>query len=357
MGQDHDTFTQLLRVHLSRFVKGAYTPAVATTVRISGARAAGQRVKQTMDSFVTKQAQFAGRQTINALAYGAREHLTKFWIPNVYDRPIPQTRTATRYTRADKTKAVASVFIDNFELSDTAVGGRGRTTGKKKIPPSYWMRYGIYGGGRVTKAFERLLQSKGILPPGMFVVPGSGATLDAFGNIPGSLINLVIAYFGGFGRFAGDMNNLGERRRKMLIGERLAGTRIRRKDLTLKRPGMADVRPVLNAKGFPTIPKTTQLGYRLKSGQIVGRLVVGGQPGRAKGLKPGIYVATGVAGQNLKCLMKFVRQPIYRKIFPFHTAVEQYVMENAQKVFEEQFERAILFAKSASPTPTIQVSK
>lgn len=65
-----------------------------------------------------------------------------------------------------------------------------------------YMRFGIGGGDRVPKGFERKLSGMGILPPGWIATPGAGAPLDGHGNIPLRALNKIIGALqkGGTGR-------------------------------------------------------------------------------------------------------------------------------------------------------------
>jgi hypothetical protein len=47
-----------------------------------------------------------------------------------------------------------------------------------------YMRFGISGGVRIPKGFERKLSGMGILPHGWIATPGAGVGLDKYGNIP-----------------------------------------------------------------------------------------------------------------------------------------------------------------------------
>lgn len=49
--------------------------------------------------------------------------------------------------------------------------------------PEDWFEPQVFGGERKLKDSERKLQQMGILPAGMYTVPGRGARLDAYGNM------------------------------------------------------------------------------------------------------------------------------------------------------------------------------
>jgi len=45
---------------------------------------------------------------------------------------------------------------------------------------------------RSNKALENRLRAAGLLPPGMFVIPGKGAKLDRYGNLDLGLTEIVV---------------------------------------------------------------------------------------------------------------------------------------------------------------------
>ena len=49
--------------------------------------------------------------------------------------------------------------------------------------PEAWFSPQVYGGERRVKRSEYRLREQGILPSGMFLAPGPGARLDAYGNM------------------------------------------------------------------------------------------------------------------------------------------------------------------------------
>lgn len=54
----------------------------------------------------------------------------------------------------------------------------------------------IAGGSRGLKRFELRLKNAGLLPPGMFVVPGKGAKLDRYGNLDLGQLVAVLSKLG-----------------------------------------------------------------------------------------------------------------------------------------------------------------
>lgn len=98
-----------------------------------------------------------------------------------FDRPTPFTLNSTYITPAKKTDPVptADVYFKNEASKGTPAA--------KYIAPE------VFGGQRGQKRFERALRAAGILPQGMVTVPGAGAKLDQYGNIPASFFSRVLS--------------------------------------------------------------------------------------------------------------------------------------------------------------------
>lgn len=97
-----------------------------------------------------------------------------------FDRPTPYTLGSLYLSPATKAIPVAKVW-----LKDDA--GKG-------TPAAKYLLTEITGGGRRYKRFERALAARGLLPDGMFAMPGSAARIDAFGNMErGQLMQVLSA--------------------------------------------------------------------------------------------------------------------------------------------------------------------
>ena len=145
---------------------------------------------------------FAVMQATNATAFGIREAWATA-APRVFDRPTPLTVKAAQYEKATKARPFAVV-----KLRDEATKG---------TPPARYLLAQVQGGVRAKTGLELLLQAKGVMPPGMFAVPGKGAQLDAFGNMKRGQVRQVLSQLQA-GREAGYTSNESEasrdRRRK-----------------------------------------------------------------------------------------------------------------------------------------------
>ena len=118
---------------------------------------------------------------------------------DVFDRPTPLTMNSLYVVAAKPTRLQAIVGI-----KDTITKG---------VPASKYLQASMTGGVRALKKHEVALRSVGLLPDGHYAVPGSGAEIDAFGNMKRSQIVQILAYFKTFGA-AGYTANMTEQSRK-----------------------------------------------------------------------------------------------------------------------------------------------
>lgn len=134
---------------------------------------------------------FAVMQACNAVAYEIRETWART-ASRVFDRPTQLTIKAAQYEKATKQKPYAVI-----KLRDEALKG---------TPPAKYLLPQVEGGTRRLKGMERLLQSKGAMPQGMFAVAGKGAHLDAHGNVSAGQVRQIISQLQA-GLEAGYMSN------------------------------------------------------------------------------------------------------------------------------------------------------
>lgn len=120
---------------------------------------------------------------------------------DVFDRPTPFTLRALRRVNATQANPFAEV------------GFKGRAV-KGSAAADYLMP-NVAGGVRQLKLMERLLRSAGVLPSGMYIVPGRGARMDAYGNISRGQIVQIISYFRAFPE-AGYRSNMDDSGRSRL---------------------------------------------------------------------------------------------------------------------------------------------
>lgn len=159
-------------------------------VKIEGAQAAMARLAGQQ-----KQVAYAASRALNTLAFKAmkegQDHIrqrinqpTNFTVKSWYVR-----RKATK----QKMEAVVgwSDYLSSKRTQD------GQFAGAEYYLAQHWN-----GGGRKYKAFEKHLSRTGILPAGMFAVPGQAAAdlgmIDASGNMKASVIVAIMSGVGGF---------------------------------------------------------------------------------------------------------------------------------------------------------------
>lgn len=222
--------------------------------------------------------EIAGQRAVVKTGYKVLE-AEKAEMERVFDRPTRWTLNAFR------------VQINRGEMS-----------AEVKPKDGFWYRADnflntqIVGGDRKTKAFERALQGRGILPPGWYAVPGQKAKLDANGNMSVGEIKQILSWFGGAERSAGSTQNMTE------------ATRARRRKGTKTKRGF---------EYFAVIP---------------GRL----QRGR---LHPGIYRRTFFGfGAAIEPILIFVQSVGYKPRFDFYGVGQRVVRENFNKLFQESFD-------------------
>jgi hypothetical protein len=104
-------------------------------------------------------------------------------MKRIFSNPTPYALNASRSMFANKATMSSAVL-----LKDTGKG----TPAERYLGPE------IEGGRRELKPFEKALQAKGILPSGMFVVPGKAALLDRYGNQSSAQIVEVLAAVSAF---------------------------------------------------------------------------------------------------------------------------------------------------------------
>lgn len=76
----------------------------------------------------------------------------------------------------------------------------------------------IFSGARVEKRFEFMLRRIGVLPTGMFAVPGNSAQLDAYGNMSRAEIVKILSYVQAFYLAGATQNSTAATREKMAKG-------------------------------------------------------------------------------------------------------------------------------------------
>lgn len=192
----------------------------------------------------------------------------------VFDRPVRYTLNGT-YVRPATTSRLQS----EVGIKDQSYAGKG-TAAINYLSPQ------IYGGGRGLKRFEKALQAFGILPKGMFAVPGSAAKLDANGNMSAGQIVQILSALGAAERFSGYMAN------------------------------------------------RTRRSAKRKGSKLVNYMA--GRPGGGR-LPLGVWQVTRFArGSAVKPVLIFTKAPQYKVRYPFQSIVQKVVDRDFDAFFQQQ---------------------
>lgn len=139
----------------------------------------GVGLLQRRSAAVAKQLPFATSAALNSTAFKARTALNGA-TRQYFSRPTKFTQTAFLVQKATKRDLTAFVYANNQD-------GRDR---------SRYLRYGIQGGQRVAKGFERLFaqaDNDGTIPTGTALIPTSLVKLNAQGNVSLSTLKRIKA--------------------------------------------------------------------------------------------------------------------------------------------------------------------
>lgn len=252
-----------------------------------------KEVVASMDDLAKKQVPFALKNAINKTAENVKDEEIK-QMPSKMDRPTPYTLNALYIRYAKQGRLAAEIGY-----KDKSQAGKGN-------PAANWMHPQVEGGRRNLKRFESSLQRIGVLPNGMYIAPGAACQLNAYGNIPSSLIVQILSYFKAFGEQG-------------------------------YRANITDKRKAALKKGSK---RTMKAGYEY---------FVSYGPGTASGrqhLAAGIYKKVDLIGQGkIKPIMMFVKQPSYSQRFPFYQIAQKVIDQKLKPNFDEAMREALLTAR------------
>lgn len=203
----------------------------------------------------------------------------------VFDRPTPWVINSLKLRRATKANPIATL-----QFRDRWNGGNESTM----VGPH------LFGGDRGYKAMETRLYRSGLLPQGWKVVPGSGARLDAYGNMSRGQISQLLNVLGTY-------REAGYNKADFRTRARLAAGNAKR-----------------NQYGFT---------YWVNPAE--------GQP-RRRHLPPGVYqrFTTGF-GTSLKPVLIFVHQVRYRVLLQWEETVRRIQAQHFQADFAQAFDAAM----------------
>ena len=138
-------------------------------------RELGKRLPKTMGKAL-RDTVFDVRTGIYAEMLDSFDRPTPFIVPSNIKRP---GKRGSLFAEYDMQKFYGRVWVKDI----------GPTKGAEPIILPH-----IVGGQREYKRMEKALYREGILPKGMQTVPGRGARLNKYGNIPGSQITQMLSY-------------------------------------------------------------------------------------------------------------------------------------------------------------------
>lgn len=210
-------------------------------------------------------------------------------MKRVFDRPTNYTLNSLFVRGARPNRLDALVWV-----KDDA--GKG-------IPATKYLLPQVEGGQRSHKRFEKALINAGVLPYGMFAVPGDGAEVDAFGNIQRGQIVRVLAYFRAFGQQGYSANITDKRKASLAKGSAKRGVR-----------------------------GISYFSLRERRGK----------------LPPGIYSRTsfGAWGSAIKPIMIFVTRPQYQRAWDFYATANRVASERFELEFERSKAEALATARA-----------
>lgn len=230
---------------------------------------------QRMLSNASKQVSFAASVAINSTAKQIEAEQRKA-MGSTFDRPKPATVKATYVERSTKQNLNAVVGIKDMS---------------RGVPAAEYLHPNVQGGSRAYKRSEYMLNRAGILPNGMYTVPGKGAKLDAYGNMSRGQINQILSYFRTFG------NSSLNTARMNMTAKRRTGMAKRRTDYFV----------------VPVADRKTKL-------------------------YPGIWQRMG--DDAITPVLMFVSKPTYRAIYNFGEIAEKVV----RRTFQAEFDKALVMA-------------
>lgn len=264
-------------------------------------------LRNFMRDLAASQVPFANAGMVNNLAFRARQAVYDE-MDMVLDLPLKRyTTTSMRVRKGDKADTSAAVFLaDDMDRVDT-------------------LGHLFRGGQRAWKNMEGALLRKGIIWPGYYAVPGKGAPLDRYGNIPASFIRSLLAYF----------EALNE-------GNMKAETRAKK-----ARVGMVN--------GYKTI-RGTQYFISFGRGDYTARYQrINKRTGKSyieertryQSLPAGIYSKSGPHGVIVKPILMFVpkRKP-YRRYINLPSLAERTVDAYASLYFNEALAKGIATSRA-----------
>ena len=252
-----------------------------------------------MDALALKQVPFATAKALTNTAQDVKiAHVAE--MSRVFDRPTPFTLQSHYVKPATKNDLVSMVYLK--DTGYTAQSGAPRSKAEAYLGPE------IYGGKRTLKNFERMLINIGVLPNGMFIVPGAACPLDSYGNIPQSFIIQILSYFKAYKTAGFDSNR------------------------TMTKGKYKETR----GHDYFVVNRVT--------GRFGSQHLKYGIYERTKALYR--YTASGYGyGSSLKPIFMFVRNPQYSKRYPFYEVGNKIADMRFRENFIKAMKEALMSAR------------
>lgn len=158
-----------------------------------------REIARRLGDVATQQIPFATALALTAIAKRVKAGELDVMAKRI-DRPTKFTMNSLYVKAARKTDLKARVWFKDYASKGT--------------PASKYMQSSVLGGARKHKRFEKALIAKGIMLPDQYAVPGDGAVLDGYGNVPRAMYVKLLSGLRAFGEQGYDANATGSARSK-----------------------------------------------------------------------------------------------------------------------------------------------
>jgi hypothetical protein len=244
---------------------------------------------------IGKQAKFAAAVALTKTAQDMRSAL-QVEMTRAFDRPVPYTINSLFVKGANKNNLEALVWVKDNAFSNGT-------------PADRYLGPQIFGGERLQKKMERMLQRVGALPAGWHTVPGEGAEIDSYGNMSRGQIIKVLSWLQAFGEQGYKKNATKATKDKIKRGSK------------------------------------SKLGMEYFVSKGRGSAMRGG---KVQHLPAGVWSKTSFgSGKAIKPILIFVKATRYQPRFKFFEVGTQVAEKNFPGRFDEELERALRTARPA----------
>lgn len=211
--------------------------------------------------------------------------------------------------------ALNSIFVTPAKKGapETTIGLKDSNYNKVSQTSATIFGHLFSGGQRRYKRIEGALRRKGLLSGDMIAVPGSGATLDGYGNLTSGQIVRLMSVIGLFGEQGYSANATPAKLKRM-------------------------ARRSKSGDGFARINGVV---YFVSRGRGTWTGAGAWKHGRSQNLAAGIWAKSGTHGVSVKPILMFVRVGIYRQFINLPQIAQATVAERFDPEFSAALDRAI----------------